>query len=68
MLTLELSSYALEIPNDAYTTISQNLIAWLSNTQSTRIQVDWLILENNEKAVFSVNTPYCHQFTWLTYP
>ena len=44
MLTLELSSYALEIPNDAH-------------TQSRVLQYDWLILENNEKAFLNIKTP-----------
>ena len=30
MLLLELSSYVLEIPDDAYTTLSQNLIGCLT--------------------------------------
>ena len=35
MLTLELSSYVLEIPNDAYTTLSQNLIGYSTLSQET---------------------------------
>ena len=27
---------------------------WLFNTQSSILQVDWLILENNEKAILKV--------------
>ena len=46
MLTLELSYIVLEIPNDAYTTLSRYLIGF-SNTQSRVLQPDWLILENN---------------------
>ena len=33
MTTLELSSYVLEIPNDGYTTLSQNLIGCSTLTQ-----------------------------------
>ena len=33
MLTVELSSYVLGIPNDAYTTLSQNLIDCTSLSQ-----------------------------------
>ena len=40
MIILELSSYVLETPNDAYTTLSQNLI-WLFNTQSRVLEADW---------------------------
>ena len=38
MLTLELSPIVLEIPNDAYTTLSQNLVG--SSTQSRVLQAD----------------------------
>ena len=58
MSTLELSSIVLEIPNDAYTTLSLNLIGcshklksislWLFNTQSRLLQADWL----------NINMPY----------
>ena len=54
MLTLESSSYVLEIPNNAYTTLSKILID--SSTLSQELQADWLILENNEKA--TSNMPY----------
>ena len=33
-------------------------ICWLSNTQSRVMQADLLLLENNEKAIFSINMPY----------
>ena len=56
MLTLKLSSYILEIPNDAYTTLSQS--DWLFNTQSRVLQADRLMLENNEKATLNINMPY----------
>ena len=64
MLTLELSSFILEIPNDAYTTLSQS--DWLFNTQSRVLQADRLMLENNEKATLNINMPYfCWWFVWL---
>ena len=47
----ELSSSALEIPNDVHTTISQKL-DWMFNTQSRVLQPDWLILDNNEEGNF----------------
>ena len=50
MLTLELSVSVLEIPNVAYTT-QHTKSDWLFNTQSRVLQVDWFILENNEKAI-----------------
>ena len=46
-VNIELSSNVLEIPDDAYTTLSITL-----NGCSTLLQVDWLILENNQKANF----------------
>ena len=52
MLTLEFSSYLLEIPNDAYTTLSQNLIGCSTLSQ------DWLTLENNEKATLNIFMSY----------
>ena len=54
MLTLRLSSVVLQIPYDAYTTLSRNLIGY-----STQQQADWLILENNEKATLNIDMPYC---------
>ena len=57
MLTLELSSYVLEIPNDAYThSVNSD---WLLNTHSRVLQADWLTLETNEKATLNINMPYC---------
>ena len=53
MLISELSSYVLEIPNDAYTTLSQNLISCSTHSQ----EYCKLTLENNEKAILSVNMP-----------
>ena len=46
MSTLELSSYVLEIPNYAYTTLSQNLIGWstLSQEQCKLIGQCWKII------------------------
>ena len=43
MLILELSSYVLEIPNDAYTTLA------------VQLQADWMIFENNERATLNIN-------------
>ena len=54
MLTLELSSYLLEITNDAYTTLSSD---WLFNTQSRVLQADWFIFEINEKATLIIKMP-----------
>ena len=51
MPTSELSSYVLEIPNGAYTTISQ--------IQSRVLpQADWFIFGNNENAIFIIDMPY----------
>ena len=49
ILTLELSSYVLKIPNDAFTVLCQILISCF-NTQSRVLQADWLRLENSGKA------------------
>ena len=57
MLTLELSSIVLEIPNNAYTTLSRNLIGYLTLSQEY-CEPYWLILENNEKATLNINIPY----------
>ena len=57
MLTLELSSIVLEIPNDAYTTLSRNLIGYSTLSQEC-YEPDWLILENNENATLNINMPY----------
>ena len=43
----------LEIPNDAYTTLSQNLISCSTHGQ----EYCKLTLENNEKATLSINMP-----------
>ena len=58
MLTLELSVLVLEIPNDAYTTLSRNLIG-CSTLRQEYLQADWLIVQNNEKATLNINMPYC---------
>ena len=50
MLTLELSAIVLEIPNDAYTTLSQNLIGCST-------------LSQNEKATLNIKMPYCVSVT-----
>ena len=48
---MESSSYVLEIPNDAYTTISQ--------IQSRVLpQADWFIFGNNENAILIIDVPY----------
>ena len=57
MLTLELSVLVLEIPNDAYTTLSRNLIG-CSTLRQEYLQADWLIVQNNEKATLNINMPY----------
>ena len=57
MLTLELSSYLLEIPDCAYTTLSQFWLAVWNSVKSTiksTIQADLLILEINEKATWFI--------------
>ena len=51
MHTSELSSYVLEIPNDAYTTISQIQSRVL-------LQADWFILGNNKIANLIIDVPY----------
>ena len=56
MLTSELSSYLLEIPQDAYTTSVKS--DWLFNSQSRVLQADRLMLENDEKATSNINMPY----------
>ena len=53
MLTLELFSIVMEIPNDAYITLSRNL-----TLSQEYCEPDWLILENNEKATLNINMPY----------
>ena len=57
MIILELSSIVLEIPNDAYTTLSRNLIVHSTLSQEY-CEPDRLILENNEKATLNINMPY----------
>ena len=46
MLTLELSSYVLEIPNDVYQTLSQNLICCSTLSQECSKLIG-LYLEGN---------------------
>ena len=58
MLTFELSSYLLEVPNDSYPTLVDS--DWLFNTQSRVLQADWFILEINEKATLNINMPYLY--------
>ena len=57
MLTSELSSIVLGIPNDAYTTLSPNLIGCsaLSQEYCKLIGSYW---KNNEKATLNINMPY----------
>ena len=63
----EYSSYILEIPNDAYTTLkfeTQSNFDWLFNTLSRVLQVDWVILEINEKATLNITCPiFCSLLT-----
>ena len=54
MLTLVLSSYELEILNDAYITLSQFPLA----VQHSALQADWLVLENHDKATSNISEPY----------
>ena len=51
ILMLEFSSHVLKNANDAYTTLSQNLIGC-----STFIQMrcNWLILQSDEKATLKI--------------
>ena len=58
MLTSELSSYVLEIPNHAYPIQHSVNFEWLFNNRSRVLQADWLMLENNEKATLNINMPY----------
>ena len=62
MLTLELSALVLEIPNDAYTTLSRNLIG-CSTLRQEYLQADWLIGQNNEKATLHINMPYSQDYS-----
>ena len=41
MLTSESSSYVLEIPYDAYTALSQNLIGWSTLSQEYFKLIGW---------------------------
>ena len=41
---------------------------WLLNTQSRVLQVDWLILENAEKATLNINMPYWLCITQSYFP
>ena len=53
MVTLELCSYELVIPNGAYTTLSQFLLAVQHSVDST-IGCYWLMLENDEKGTLNI--------------
>ena len=53
MLTLELSSYLLEIPNKRPFNSD-----WLINTQSRALQANWLIFEISKKATLNINMHY----------
>ena len=55
MLALELSSYVLEIPNDALQHSALSNSDWLFNTQSRVLRADWWILGNNGKAALNIN-------------
>ena len=64
-----ITSIVLEIPNDAH---AQHSVKsdWLFNTQSRFLQVDWLILEDNEKTTLNIKMPYripiwCQQMSTL---
>ena len=48
---LEFSSHVLKIANDAYTTLSQNLIGCSTLSQ---MRCNWLILQSNAKAILNI--------------
>ena len=56
MKTLEFYSHVLKIPNDTYTTLSQNLIG--RSTLRQILKVGLLISGNNEKAALNTIIPY----------
>ena len=59
MLTLELSSYLLEIANMVRLGLQQSVDSYsLFNTQSRVQQADLLMLENDEKATLYINMPH----------
>ena len=62
MLALELSSIVLEIPNDAYTTLSRNMIGCSKLSQGV-LQVDCLILESHKKSTLNINVPFSPLFS-----
>ena len=67
-LTLELSSFVLEIFQWwLYNTLSipSN---WLFNTQSRVLQAYWLMLENNEKATLNINMPNQPYMNYIVFP
>ena len=64
MLTLELSSHVLEIPNDAYATFGNRFF----NTQSRVLQGDRLILENNEAVTSNINMLYSMDTSFYPVP
>ena len=69
MLTLELSSYLLEIPADAYLLFSLILIGYLL-LKSRVLQAHWLILGNDEKAtlhIVSMLKLFCVGASYLQY-
>ena len=57
MSTLELFSYILEIPSDAYTTSNQNLIGCSTFSKVKRKLIGFL-QDNNEKATLNINMSY----------
>ena len=55
---IELSSYLSEIPSHTHTLLStQSDFDWRFITQSRVLQVDWMILDNNEKTTIHINMP-----------
>ena len=55
---MESTSIVVEIPNDAFTTLSRKLIGCSTPSQdSIVLQADWLILENNEKTTLNITYP-----------
>ena len=57
MLTLELCSIVLEIPNDEYTMLSRNMIGCSTLSQECYKRIGLIYFENNENATLNTNMP-----------
>ena len=57
ILISELSSYVLEIPNDAYTTLSQHLVKTLLNA-------DWFILQIMRRQLTTLMCPIIDEYNF----